>query len=68
MENAVVAIAWGDGGLTAAAGRDGCSPKLPNLAWGDCFWAGGDSNTQAQLYDAVGRRFFIGTTVRLGVR
>lgn len=32
------------------------------------FRAGGDSNTQAQLYDTVGRRYFIGTTVRFGGR
>ena len=32
------------------------------------FRAGGDSNTQAQLYDTVGRRYFIGTTVKLGAR
>ena len=30
------------------------------------FRAGGDSNTQAQLYDTVGRRYFIGTTVSFG--
>ncbi len=32
------------------------------------FRAGGDSNTQAQLYDTVGRRYFVGTTIRLGHR
>ena len=32
------------------------------------FRAGGDSNTQAQLYDTVGRRYFIGTTVSFGSR
>lgn len=32
------------------------------------FRAGGDSNTQAQLYDTVGRRYFVGTTVRFGGR
>lgn len=32
------------------------------------FRAGGDSNTQAQLYDTVGRRYFIGTTVRFSGR
>jgi outer membrane receptor protein involved in Fe transport len=32
------------------------------------FRAGGDSNTQAQLYDTVGRRYFIGTTVSFGQR
>lgn len=32
------------------------------------FRAGGDSNTQAQLYDTVGRRYFIGTTVRFAGR
>ena len=32
------------------------------------FRAGGDSNTQAQLYDTVGRRYFIGTTVSFGNR
>ena len=32
------------------------------------FRAGGDSNTQAQLYDTVGRRYFIGTRVSLGAR
>ena len=30
------------------------------------FRAGGDSNTQAQLYDTVGRRYFIGTTIGFG--
>lgn len=30
------------------------------------FRAGGDSNTQAQLYDTVGRRYFLGTRVRFG--
>ena len=32
------------------------------------FRAGGDSNTQAQLYDTVGRRYFIGTRISLGSR
>ena len=32
------------------------------------FRAGGDSNTQAQLYDTVAWRFFVGTTIRLGAR
>ena len=32
------------------------------------FRAGGDSNTQAQLYDTVGRRYFVGTTVGFGRR
>ena len=30
--------------------------------------SGGDSNTQAQLYDTVGRRYYIGTTVGFGGR
>ena len=32
------------------------------------FRAGGDSNTQAQLYDTVGRRYFIGARMSLGGR
>ena len=32
------------------------------------FRAGGDSNTQAQLYDTVGRRYFLGARVSLGSR
>ena len=30
------------------------------------FRAGGDANTQVSLYDTVGRRYFIGTTVSFG--
>jgi outer membrane receptor protein involved in Fe transport len=30
------------------------------------FRAGGDSNTQAQLYDTVGRRYFVGATYHFG--
>ena len=30
------------------------------------YRAGGDSNTQAQLYDTVGRRYFMGATVSFG--
>ncbi|MBT8099675.1 MAG: TonB-dependent receptor [Gammaproteobacteria bacterium] len=32
------------------------------------FRAGGDSNTQAQLYDTIGRRYFLGARVSLGSR
>lgn len=30
------------------------------------YRAGGDSNTQAQLYDTIGRRYFMGVTVSFG--
>ena len=45
------------------AGIDNVLDEQPPLIG---FRAGGDSNTQAQLYDTVGRRFFIGTTVSFG--
>jgi outer membrane receptor protein involved in Fe transport len=30
------------------------------------YRAGGDSNTQVQLYDTVGRRYFVGATYHFG--
>ena len=75
--NAVVAGALGSANWTAAAGCQGIPARRRVTGVGRWFragiqpgyeGAGGDSNNQAQLYDTVGRRYFIGTTVRLGAR
>lgn len=51
--------------LEVFAGISNVTDKQPPLIG---FRAGGDSNTQAQLYDTMGRRYFIGARMSLGSR
>ena len=65
-QQAVVANAWGDASSMTAAGRQRILPKACDSGVGRLF--SGSDAAQMQLYDTVGRRFLIGTTIRLGAR